>query len=392
MAANKAEIINAVMSVAKAAEKRNGSQKKAASQQMIISKSIKLLSESDEIEMLDRDCIQISATVVYCIYSELCAYDYYKSLPEVLWPGVIFKAYKRITEKLSEQELLVLFCSPQKVIDILKDVFINAKEEVMPNKVKEELKNIEEKYKTYYKKTPSSEIEAIIEKTYNRFMLNHDPFGEHSVEGDYKKYFNNELSDFYNDKGKRPPDIPLDAEYSPEESGIKNEEMIPDPNSLSPEESLIEKTKALIICDVMRDLLNASDRMSISKISLGYYRCFYTDNVSAMIEEDILAYKHLCRNIKLYNSSNGIDISFLNFFVEYKCEIITDAYHKPRKLLSVFKPQKESSERCRQPLELAVIGKYLGKSDSSVSTFRTKYNKMLKTKLIEDTLDSERQI
>ena len=69
---------------------------------------------------------------------------------------------------------------------------------------------------------------------------------------------------------------------------------------------------------------------------MNYFRCFYTDNLSSMQETSRLAYEHIIKNIKQYSSSGGVDIDFLNSFVDYNCQVITDAYRKPRKPMSVL--------------------------------------------------------
>lgn len=131
-----------------------------------------------------------------------------------------------------------------------------------------------------------------------------------------------------------------------------------------------EDSKPARLCDALRDLFVTNIRINNSNEKVKVYECFFTDNVSALINASDLIYLHIKRNLKLYDPV--VNLNFLNFYVDFECLSIVDSIDKKRKPMSQFKEEEPyNNNECEQPLDECVFEKFL---DCSYSTIHSRSN------------------
>ena len=375
-------IMDAVTGIAFKASETWTSEKKKSSIKSIIShtqKLMKKLNASEPDRFGSAAELECEITVYFCIFAELCSVKQYSSLPENRWDEVAMDTCKLLCSELPQGELPLLLNKPQSVIDRLKPVFSRYKLELIGQ---ETLDNVVKWFNKQYKNASGqknvkggqgegssggiSYISADVQdETTERFIITYDPSRQFGWEQVLKEILKSEQKNEY-DRQKRSRTVSLD-----DTDGYNY--LVSEPFSESdnePAERLIKRA------DMLRDMFITPKKLGITNIQLKYYRCFFTDDISHSQEISEILFRHIRSHLKAYSAPGCIDIDFLNFFVDAECEVITDAYRKPRKQMSLFKDNCNPSERCTQPLEQIVYAKYLKRDVSSVSPKQTAYDQL----------------
>ena len=372
-------IMDAVTGIAFKASETWTSEKKKSSISSIISHTLELMkkliaSEPERFKSIAE--LEQEALVYFCIFAEMCSVKQYSSLPKDRWDKAAKDTCRLLCSELLQGELALLLNKPQSVIDRLKFVFSGYKLELIGQ---ETLNNVVKWFNEYANKKENSKedhgegssdgsnyISADVQdETIARFIITYDPFGQFNWEQVLREILKSEKNNEYQrQKNKRTDSLDSNGRYN---------YIVSEPFKDPEEEPIITVIKKF---DMLRDMFITPKKLGITNIQLKYYRCFFTDDISYAQEESETFFRHIRSDLKAYSAPGCIDIDFLNFFVDAECEVITDAYRKPRKQMSLFKDNCDPSGRCRQPLEQIVFAKYLKRDVSSVSPKQTAYDQL----------------
>ncbi|MDE6788258.1 MAG: hypothetical protein K2J47_02935, partial [Ruminococcus sp.] len=143
-----------------------------------------------------------------------------------------------------------------------------------------------------------------------------------------------------------------------------------------------EETDYTWLYDMLRDLIITNLKIISTKNQMKFQLCFFTDDISCLLNESSQFYRHLCIFGKQYSPTVNLD--FLNFFVDYQCSSIIDSYNKPRKPLSQFNHRKANDYTpCNQPLELCVYASFFNQTEQNISNQRKIYEERKKEFITE---------
>ncbi len=383
MAFTRLEITEAVTALVSNAKFRSG--KKLENKEEIIERTVDSIVKKTG-SLTSRVELKKTAEVYSAIFAKVCASKYFSTLDEDSLADVIEKTFIEIRAKYPDTSGLLQ--APQKVNDILTDSFLKAKSRYLisvDNDAYEGAYKLIHRLKEHLNPT-GKEIDfanEVADDAMSRFIKSYDPYGDVSFEIVARRVFDNAENSFTKsaEYKTREKNMPLKSEV--ESEGIELEEKISSKEDKLPDE-IVESVYAQVRkCEIMRDLFAVPNKLKISNIQLPYFRCFYTDGISYMQDINKIAYSHIKKYEKQYMANGGLDMEFLNYFVDSPCEVISDAYKKPRAYMSKFRNECDAEKRCTQPLEGIVTALYLNKSEGSVSQMKNKYRDRLRLVLTE---------
>ena len=133
--------------------------------------------------------------------------------------------------------------------------------------------------------------------------------------------------------------------------------------------------RALIeTCAVLRDGMIARMKLGKKKKETGYFRCFFTEDITNGILHSQHLRVHISGEQRKYHAA--VDMCFANHYAAKKCETITETVHAGLKPLSAFKEDdKLTGELCGYPLQNVVYTSYFQVSDANISSNKNKYRK-----------------
>lgn len=348
--------------------------------------------------------LKSEAYIIFAIYIELYKQKYYSTLPD--WTELVNRSSQVIKQTIKNQSsvksLKELLTKPKFVKDCMTPVFVVLKQKLVDeNFLKEvtdfiselhcysasnDIVNIkaEERFWKYYDPArPNNQI--IIEKEGDT-LLNEDD--SEVVESDSVN--ETDKNSYQTGKNSVPWKGFLYRSYRWAENSYNSNRFVsldaPQGNDsdtpIIDTLSATEETNYTWFYDMLRDLIITNLKITSTKNQLKFQLCFFTDDISSLLNDSPQFYRHLRIFEKQYSSTVNLD--FLNFFVDYPCLSIIDSYHKPRKKLSQFNHRKISNDTpCKQPLELCVYASFFNQTEQNISNQRKTYEKRKKEFITE---------
>jgi len=383
MAFTRLEITEAVTALVSNAKFRSG--KKLDNKEEIIERTVNFIAKKSE-ALTTRAELRKAAEVYSAIFAKVCASKYFTTLDEASLAEVIEKTFTEICAKYSDTSGLLQ--TPQKVNDILSVLFLKAKSRYLRSVDSDAYEGA---YKLIHRlkehlNPQKEEIDfanEVADDAMNRFIKSYEPYGDISFEIVARRVFVNAVNSFTKSTEYKIREVKMPLKSDAVNDEIEFEEKVSYKDEKLPDETFESVYAQVRKCEIMRDLFAVPNKLKISNIQLPYFRCFYTDGISYMQDINKIAYCHIKKYEKQYMANGGLDMDFLNYFVDSPCEVISDAYKKPRAYMSRFKNVCDEGARCAQPLEGIVTAQYLKKSEGSVSQMKNKYRDQLRLFLTE---------
>lgn len=337
------------------------------------------------------------AKIVYSIYAQLCRFGYYKTLPD--WTMVVKKAFQNIIECDNQEDIVRILTKQEEIVkECVQKAFVFEKQLKLGNDFLLLTNNYVHSIGLLPEYSPNGNESIrndIANKAHDRFYLYYDPKHpdkreteeDESVEDvelsipdrnamDYapwktflwqrfrmeeKSYFKKEKGSVSTD-GENDDDGENDTDST---GGI----IIKAPDTFK------ENEERIWLYDTLRDLGLSIKKFKDTKTRTKGFVCFFTDDISYLLNESNHFYNHLQEHEKSYTASVNMD--FLNFFIDYHCSSILDAYSKARKPKSTFntKDTQNDNEPCGYPLELYVFADFFNMSEGTFSNYRQDYNR-----------------
>lgn len=336
------------------------------------------------------------AKIIYSIYAQLCRFGYYKTLPE--WTIVVKKAFQSIIECANQEDIARIFTKQEKIVkECVQKAFIFEKQLRLGNDFLLLTYNYVHSIRLlpeYSLKGNESIRNDIASKAYDRFYLYYDPEHPDKRENEedesvddiellnsdcdeveyapwktflWQRFRMEEKSYFKKEKGP----VPIDGKSEDDEDDTDS----PGSIIIKAPDTFKENEERIWLYDTLRDLGLSIKKFKDTKTRTKSFVCFFTDDISNLLNDSNYFYKHLQVYEKSYTAAVNMD--FLNFFIEYQCSTILDAYNKERKPKSTFNTRdtKNGNEPCGYPLELYVFASFFNQSEETFSNYRKDYSK-----------------
>lgn len=343
--------------------------------------------------------IKFEAIIIFAIYSELYKHKYYKTLPD--WSELVNSSFQAIKNELTLENFRELLSKSKFVKERITPIFIVLKQRLVDDEMLKSVSDYISERNRY-----SSSNDLINSKAEERFWKYYDP-ARPNKQINFEKEDDEPCED---DNGTAETDlISTTDETSPqteknlapwkyflyrscrweENSYNKNKKI----NSKDKEKesggirtisldapqgdddgstlggTLVtpEETDYTWLYDMLRDLIITNLKNMSTKNQLKFQLCFFTDDVSHLLNDSQQFYRYLRTFGKQYSPT--INLDFLNFFVDYPCSALIDSYQKPRKPISQFNHRRSNDPTpCEQPLELCVYASFFNQTEQNIST------------------------
>ena len=354
--------------------------------------------------------IQFEANIILSIYLELYKYKYYRTLPD--WSNLVNYSFETIKKEITQDNYKEKLAKAKFVKDCILPIFIVLKQKLVDEAFLKEVTDFISRLHQY-----SAYNDIINTEAEKRFWKYYDPARPNDQiniekESDTEFYDDNEAGECISisstddnssqiEKNSAPWKTFLYRSYRWAENSFNESQKIKnkdDKNKINDNEDQIriislntplendsgttiietmtttEEIDYTWFYDMLRDLIITNLKNISTKNQLKYQLCFFTDDISCLLNESLQFYRHLRIYEKHYSPT--INLDFLNFFVDYPCSSIISSYHKPRKPISQFNNRKTNdSAPCDQPLELCVYASFFKQTEQNISEQRKIYKK-----------------